>query len=352
MIMIQIKGLSIKLGKFELQDIDFSVSKGEYFVLLGLSGAGKSVLLQAIAGLIRSAGGSVLINGRDLTFEKIQKRNTGLVFQESALFPHMTVSNNIAYPLRSRKMDRRMVAKRVEELAGIVSADHLLKRYPSRLSGGEKQRVALARALAFEPDVLLLDEPLSSLDVQLRADMRSLLRKINRQGQTIIHVTHDYEEAALLADRIGVIENGSVVQTGTPAEVFQYPKSRFIARFVGIRNFFSGKLMGGAGTLRKFSTDGPEFTLLSDEDPGEGYVVIRAEDVILSETRQSSSAVNNFRGVLREIIPAAMGTEIIADIGLPLGVLVSDDSVDGLNLKPGNEIWLSFKASAIKYIAK
>lgn len=348
--MLKIDNLSVKLGKFELRDVSFSVGKGEYFVLLGMSGSGKSVLLQVISGLTAADNGRILLNGRDISRERIRRRNVGMVFQDSALFPHMTVYNNIAYPLRSAGIGRRETVRRVTELARITRVSDLLKRSPVNLSGGEQQRVALARVLAREPEVLLLDEPLSSLDVQLRSGLRSLLREINGRGQTIMHVTHDYEEAALLADRIGVLENGSVVQTGSATEVFQYPRTEFVARFTGIRNFYSGVLEDEKSGPGKFITNGLEITLLSDEPPGSGFVVIRAEDIIISAKMPDSSAVNNFPGKITDITPARRGTELIVDFGIRAAALVSDKSVKALGLKTGKEVWVSFKASAIKFI--
>ncbi len=350
--MLKVENISVRLGKFELRDVIFTADPGGYFVLLGMSGAGKSVLLQVVGGLIRPDRGRVILNGRDITSEKIQKRGVGLVFQDSALFPHMSVYRNIAYPLLSGRMGRSQVRRRVGELADITRVAHLLKRTPLNLSGGEQQRVALARALAPEPELLLLDEPLSSLDVRLRSDLRALLRDINGRGQTMVHVTHDYEEAAMLAGRIGVIENGTVVQTGTPGEVFLNPRSEFVARFVGIRNIFGGTLGGNKGTLRNFISGGIKFTLLSDEPPGEGFVVVRAEDIVISASRPSSSAVNNFPGTVRSVQPARIGAEMMVDIGIELGALVSEESVASLGLKPGKKVWVSLKATAIKYIRR
>ena len=360
MTMLKIKDISVRLGQFELAGVNFEVARGEYFVLLGMSGAGKSVLLQVIGGLIPASGGQIFLDGKDISGEKIQRRRVGIVFQDSALFPHMNVYGNIAYPLKSLKHRAGETDRKVRELAGLTGVDHLLKRAVANLSGGEAQRVALARALALDPSCLLLDEPLSALDVQLRGELRSLLREINRRGQTIVHVTHDYEEAAVLAGRIGVIEGGTVVQEGTTAQVFQHPKSEFVARFVGIRNFFRGMLDKekgreegrGKGSLRRFTTGGIGFTLLSDEPPGEGYVVIRAEDVIISNDLASSSAVNNFSGVITGLEPARMGTEVMVDIGISLVVLVSDNSAASLELAGGKNVWVSFKASAIKFIRK
>ncbi len=352
MMMLKINDLSVKLGMFELCNMNFSVADGEYFVLLGRSGAGKSVLLQLISGMVRADKGEIWLNGREISREKIQRRNVGMVFQDAALFPHMSVFNNIAYPLRSVKSNQAELERRIDELAGITSVSHLLRRFPGNLSGGEKQRVALARALALKPDCLLLDEPLSSMDIQLRSELRSILRQINGTGQTIVHVTHDYEEAALLAHRIGVIENGSVVQTGRAEEVFQKPRTEFVARFTGIRNFFSGVLTESRSSLKKFRTGGMELTLLSDEPHGSGFVIIRAEDIIVSSEEPESSAANNFRGKISDMAPARMGTELMVDFGIRAAVLVTDESITALGLRPGKEIWVSFKASALKFIMK
>ncbi len=348
--MLTVKDLSVKLGKFELNGVNFEVGPGEYFVLLGVSGAGKSVLLQIIGGLIPGASGVVMLNGKDISREKVQRRGVGLVFQDAALFPHMNVFKNIAYPLRSLKLNDREIDRRVRELADMTNITKLLKRNPANLSGGEKQRVALARALALKPQCLLLDEPISSLDVQLRRELRSLLRKINANGQTIVHVTHDYEEAALLASRIGVIENGSVVQTGKAPEVFSRPKSEFVANFVGIRNFFRGELRDGKDSMKKFLFDGGEVSVLTGEPEGAGYITVRGEDLIISEKRWESSAANSFPGRVIALEPARVGTEVLVDIGVTLSALVSKESVSNLQLEPGSKVWVSFKASAVKFI--
>ncbi|MGF1586670.1 MAG: ABC transporter ATP-binding protein [Bacteroidales bacterium] len=350
--MLKISNLSVKLGLFELRDITFEVARGEYFVLLGMSGAGKSVLLRMISGLTQADTGEIVLNGKLISNEKIQKRRVGMVFQDSVLFPHMDVYSNIAYPLRIRSFGREAIKRKVGELAELTNVNHLLKRFPQNLSGGESQRVALARILATEPDCLLLDEPLSSLDVQLRGELRSLLRRINENGQTIVHVTHDYEEAVLLAHRIGVIEQGTIVQTGEPRNVFHHPKSEFVARFVGIRNFFPGELIDRGSSMKIFRSGQTEFSLLSDEPPGEGFIVIRAEDIVLSGHSASSSAINIFSGKVVSLEPARLGTEVIADTGVMLAALVTDESVDSLKLNTGSKVWLSFKASAIRYIKK
>ena len=348
--MLEIENVNVDLEKFSLREVSFGVESGEYFVLLGMSGAGKSVLLQVIGGLMQSDSGSIKLNGREISRERVQKRDVGLVFQDSALFPHMSVYNNIAYPLRSKGYGRAEILGRVNRLAEVTNVAHLLGRFPGKLSGGEKQRVALARAMALKPRCLLLDEPLSSLDVQLRRELRLLLRNINSQGQTIVHVTHDYEEAALLADRIGVIENGTVVQTGTPGEVFLHPSSEFVANFAGIRNFFKGELMESDSSLKQFRVRGKTISVLTAEPAGKGYITLRAEDITLSGSRPESSAANCFYGNVVSVEPAGLGVEVTVDAGIKLCALVSRESARRMDVSPGSNIWASFKATAVKYI--
>jgi len=222
--MLSVENVCKSIGALTLNGISFEARVGSYIVLLGASGVGKSVLLETIAGLIQPDSGRILLEGKDITNERMQRRGVGLVFQDGALFPHRTVFGNIAYPLRWKKLPSRTIRQRVAELAEETGVTALLKRSCPTLSGGEIQRVSLARALAAEPRCLLLDEPLSSLDPKARAQMRGLLRKIHRRGKhAIVHVTHDYTEAVALATRVAVMEHGTIVQTGTVDETFRRP---------------------------------------------------------------------------------------------------------------------------------
>lgn len=355
--MLSIREISKSFGNLAVKDVSFEVQEGQYFVLLGASGVGKSVLLGTIAGLFRPDAGRIFLDGKDITNEKIQKRKIGLVFQSSALFPHMTVYDNVAYPLRCRKLGNFQVRERVAELAEDFAVTHLLKRMPQSLSGGESQRVSLARAVASEPRYLLLDEPISSLDVKSRPQMRALLRKINSRGQAIIHVTHDYTEAVSLGTHIAVMEGGTIAQVGTVEEIFQYPKSEFIARFVGIRNFFKGRLEeshDGQTNLRQFRTDGLGFWVLTDSVGGPGFVCVRSEDITICNAPSRTSARNNFEGTIVDIVRAGPGVEVIVDIGVgepvELAALITAESVDALDLCCGKKVWVSFKASAAKCV--
>ena len=345
--MLEIKNISKSFEGVSLKNLIFTINKGDYFVLLGVSGAGKSLLLEIIAGLVNPDSGNIFLDDKNITKEKIQKRQIGLVFQDYAVFPHLSVKENIAYPLRSKRLNSSEIHKCVEHLAKEMNILHLLNRKPTTLSGGELQRVALARTLALEPKILLLDEPLASLDVQLRNELRGLLRKINRNGQTIIHVTHDYEEAISLADKIAVIHNGTIIQTGNPKEVFQHPKSQFIANLTGIKNFHKAKLQSNNKAV---VSDKIEVALLSDKTEGTGYILIRSEDIIISGKKLESTARNNFKGIVTDILPAKSGIEIIVDIGIRLSVLITKESSEKFNLCEGKNIWVSFKASAVRFL--
>ncbi|TCC00215.1 ABC transporter ATP-binding protein [Micromonospora zingiberis] len=217
-----------------LHEVDLTVARGELLVVLGPSGAGKSTVLRVVAGLEPVTAGRVLIAGRDVTDLRPGLRNVSMVFQSYALFPHLSVAENIAFGLEVRDTPRREARQRAHAAAETVGCAGLLDRRPGQLSGGERQRVALARALVREPDVFLLDEPLSNLDLSLRAEMRSELRALHdRIGATMVHVTHDQTEALVLADRIAVLRDGRVEQVGTPDEIWRTPASSFVARFVG-----------------------------------------------------------------------------------------------------------------------
>ncbi len=353
--MLRVEQLCVRAGAFSLRDVSFTVGQAAYFVLLGASGAGKTVLLEALAGLVPVQGGRIRLCGADITRARIRHRGFGLVYQDRALFPHLTVRRNIAYGLHARRLPRALVRERVAELAAETGTQGLLDRYPGTLSGGEAQRVALARALATRPQCLLLDEPLSSLDAHARAEMRALLRTIHRGGRTILHVTHDYEEALALATQIAVVENGTIRQAGAPSDVFQHPKSEFVARFVGIRNVFKGRLEAAAAGQpgeAAFVTNGLRFHVLTDGPPGPGLVLVRSEDITLSPGRPESSARNCVQGTVREIVPVRLGVEVYIDAGVEMAALVTPGSVEHMELREGLSVWAAFKASAARFIGE
>ena len=243
---VRVEALDIQLSYGAtpvLRDVSVTIEPGEFFALLGPSGSGKSTLLRLIAGFAQAQSGRILIGGRDVSAIPPWKRNVGMVFQSYALWPHMSVARNVAFGLEERRLPRDEVRRRTQAALELVGLGELGARRPSQLSGGQQQRVALARTLAIEPQVLLLDEPLSNLDAKLRVQMRrELLRLHKRLGITTIFVTHDQEEAMTICDRIAVLDQGVIQQIGTPLELFDQPANRFVAQFVGSVNLFEGAI--------------------------------------------------------------------------------------------------------------
>lgn len=258
---VEITGVRKQFGQATaLERIDFRVEDGEFVSLLGASGCGKSTLLRIIAGFEQASEGIVRVYGDDITHLPPERRPTNLVFQRGALFPHMTVRENIGYGLKLRRWDRARLNARVDEMLALVRLEGLENREPAKLSGGQAQRVALARALAAEPRVLLLDEPLSALDLKLRQQMQLELRAIQKRlGATFVFVTHDQTEALVMSDRIAIMNRGRIVQYGTPREIYRQPGSVFVADFIGATNLFHGtvSVTAGRAVIRTESGDFP-----------------------------------------------------------------------------------------------
>lgn len=235
-------GLTKRYGSFTaVEDVSLQVERGEFLTLLGPSGSGKTTILMAVAGFVQPSAGAVLLDGRDITPLPPEKREFGMVFQGYALFPHMTVAENVGFPLRVRGLSRADRDAKVRAALDLVQLGQFAGRLPKQLSGGQQQRVALARALVFEPNLLLLDEPLSALDKKLRAELQEELKALHRRvGRTFINVTHDQEEALSLSDRIAILNHGRLVQAGAPGALYERPATRFVADFLGKSNFLPG----------------------------------------------------------------------------------------------------------------
>ena len=264
---LEIKDLSVELNKTRiLKGIDLGIEDGEYLSLLGPSGCGKSTLLKTIAGLIPVSGGTVSLGGEIINEVPAYKRGTVIVFQDMRLFPNMTVAENVAYPLRIKGMNKSERLRKAEEYLGYVRLDGLGDRKISRLSGGQQQRVALARALASEPQIVLLDEPFSSLDENLREDMRKLVKDLHRRfHMTTVMVTHDRQEALAMADRVAIMFDGQIVQDGTPDEILMHPADERVSQYFGNNSYIRGIIRSGVFT----ATDGSGLTCRIDRPDGE-----------------------------------------------------------------------------------
>ncbi len=344
--MLILKNISKNLGGFLMADINLEISEGTYYVLLGRSGSGKTQLLELIAGLNKPDSGEIWLDGEIITEKKIQNRKIGLVFQDYAIFPNMTVFGNIAYSLNSRKIDRNIVKEQVLKVAGDLNISHLLERDTHHLSGGELQRVALARTLITSPRLLLLDEPMASIDASLKDDIKRLLRNLNKNGLTIIHVTHDYREAVSLASRVGVIHNGKIIQEGKPDEVFRRPVNKFVARYSGIRNFFRAEFKKENGQWKALCNNRLEFVIAENAYPDNGLIILRSDDIKILSKKPTYTSENCFKGVVREILPSEYGMEITVDAGEIFYVDVSADTYKDDPVKELSEVWITFDPEA------
>lgn len=345
--MLKLDNVSKRLGQFSLSDISIEISEGEYYVLLGRSGSGKTQLLEVIAGLNEPDSGKIWLNGEDITRKKIQKRKIGLVFQDFAIFPNMTVFGNIAYPLHSSGIDRKMIAEKVRNISDEMNISHLLNRNTHNLSCGELQRVAIARTLVTSPELLLLDEPMASIDASLKDDIKKVLRQLNKKGLTIIHVTHDYREAVSLASRVGVIHNGRIIQEGIPDKVFRKPVNRFVARYAGIRNFFRVKFIRKNGSCKASCNDNLVFSIPDDNYPSEGIVILRSDDIQIFSGESFTQRENTFKGRIRDIIPSEYGMEITVDAGELFFVDITNDNFRQQQFMEQSEVWINFSPEAI-----
>lgn len=293
-----------------VNSVSLDISHGEFLVLLGPSGCGKTTTLRMVAGFVQPSSGTIQIGSTNVTDRPPWKRNCGLVFQNYALFPHMTVGQNVAFGLEMRKVEKSLMTQRVRDALRMVRLDHLEHRYPREMSGGQQQRVALARALAIQPDVLLLDEPLSNLDAKLREEVRIEIRELQRKlGLTTILVTHDQEEALTVADRLVVMQDGHVRQIGTKRDLYERPADRFVASFIG-RSCFNEGIVTQEG---RFETeDGLVFRIDNSAPRGPASLALRPERFVIGAQAQSMD--NHFRGTVEFV--SYLGSSVDAHIRL------------------------------------
>ncbi len=346
--MIQIEGLNIHLGEFHLQDIHLQINEGEYFVLLGPTGAGKSVLLECIAGIYAPDSGSIGINGQDVTRRYPEERNVGYVPQDYALFPNMTVRQNLGYGLKARKKPSSDIQVKVAAMMDQLGIAHLQNRLPLFLSGGEKQRVALGRALITQPGILLLDEPLSALDENLRSQLAIELRKIQRDlNRAFLHVCHSFDEASFVADRIAIMRQGIIEQVGTIQEILTNPSSLFIAEFTRTRNLHEGIAEAIHGGRRIRTSSGS--ILYSKDKALEGPVTfgIRPEEIELATEDSGSGDGNHLKARVAQIRFRPSYLEVELDAGFPLIAYHPWHRESSRRIAEGDELWIHIRPEAV-----
>lgn len=343
--MIRIENLETRLTGFNLHEINLSIEGGEFFILMGPTGAGKTVLLEALAGLIPIQCGRIYIGGKDVTKLPPEKRDVSIVYQDYALFPHLTVLENIKYGLHFHRLEKTEAKKRLRKFVEELDLAHLENRLPLNLSGGELQRVALARALVVNPRVLLLDEPLSALDPSFREEIRYELKRLHQlYGTTCLMVTHDFAEALSLANRAAIINHGIIEQIGTMEDIFQKPRTEFIADFVGMKNIFAAEFEDSRAII------GGDLHVELGRHPSKshGYIAIRPEDIVIHRKALASSMRNSFRGVVKGLFDSGFYYEIHLQVGkLTFKSLVTKKSLLELQIHEGVDILFSFKSAAI-----
>lgn len=327
-----------------IDNVDLEIRPRELFTLLGPSGSGKSTVLRAIAGLVSIDGGEILIDGEDVRNVPTYKRNIGMVFQSLALFPHMSVFDNIAFPLRMRRMGRAQIAKRVAQSLDVVRLPSIGTRKAHELSGGQQQRVALARALVYNPSLLLLDEPFGALDKRLREEMQLEIVRLHREiDVTIINVTHDQVEAMILSDRIGVMNEGRVVQVANGEDLYRRPVNRFVADFLGRANCIDGTHRADATSAQVVTPGGAILSVGRDFDHHHGKsasAIVRAEDITLMATRPDDDTMTGIAGKvdLRLFEGEAVYYEVKAE-GLNTPLRIASQTGE---FAPGADVWLAW----------
>jgi putrescine transport system ATP-binding protein len=297
--LLEIRGVSKKFGDFiAVNNVDLDIYQGELFCLLGGSGCGKTTLLRMLAGFEKPSSGQILIDGQDMSEVPPYKRPTNMMFQNYALFPHMTVEKNIAFGLEQDGISKAEISDKIDSILKLVELQDYKKRRPQQLSGGQRQRVALARALVKQPKLLLLDEPLSALDKKLREQTQFELINIqDKVGVTFVVVTHDQEEAMTLSTRIAVMDRGRFIQTGTPTEIYEYPRDRFVADFIGSANILDGKVVSNLEGTIEVSTYLGKFAFKSNSNISEGsdlFVGLRPEKISISKAASKSKNITGY----------------------------------------------------------
>jgi spermidine/putrescine transport system ATP-binding protein len=324
-----------------LDDVSIEIAKGEFFTLLGPSGCGKTTLLRCIAGFETPTSGAILLDGRDITAEPPYRRRVNTVFQSYALFPHMTVAENVAFGLQMLGQSKAKVAETVARVLALVRLDQMAARRPAQLSGGQQQRVALARALAPAPEVLLLDEPLSALDLKLRKDMQVELKRLQHEtGITFVFVTHDQEEALTMSDRIGVMQAGRLLQVGPPREIYNRPVNRFVADFIGETNFLTGQVAEGGVRL----ATGDRLALDVGPRSGQVTVTVRPEQVRIGDQGLAATVTDTtYFGTDTHVhLALADGTVLVSRIQSPPGGEIA--------LPKGTAVAISFAPGALQLV--
>ena len=350
---LKIEHVSKALGTFSLRDIILEVGDGEYFVLLGSTGAGKTVLLDLIMGFHSPDKGKIILDGRNITNVPTYKRGIAYVPHNCPLFPHMSVFENIEFGLKMRRMISTERKKAVDRIAEIVGLESIANRMPSKLSGGERQKVVLARVLVTKPKIILLDEPLSAIDREASRSFLDELKRINHEFKvSFLHVTHDQMEAFSLADKIAIMMEGKIVQFGDPNEILSNPTDERVARFLGYENVFHASLVKYEKGISEVNANGVLIKLNGKLESGAATVAIRPEDMVITqEAPVTSPDWNFFEGTVKEYTNLGPVVEVTVNVGLVLKALIDKRSFLELNLSEGKRVHAGFKVASVRIVS-
>jgi spermidine/putrescine transport system ATP-binding protein len=355
--MVELRQVSKRFGSHEaLKDASFAIKAGEFMTFLGPSGCGKTTCLRLISGFDTPTSGRILIDGKDVTFDPPYRRDVNQVFQNYALFPHLTIYENIAFGLRMKRIAPADITRRVQRVLEMTALGDFVNRKPAQLSGGQRQRVALARAIVCEPKVLLLDEPLSALDAKLRTQMRTELKQLQKKlGITFIYVTHDQEEALTMSDRVAVINAGRVEQIGTVNEIYYKPATRFVASFIGDTNIVEAQILAsGSGMLRCRLEGGLELDVGRKEAHASAKLLLSLRPEKIRLHRIDPGGVNSFScQVTMKIFKGAVDElTLIVQGNLQLGALLSNDGKAGADFHEGDQVFASIQPEDIHIVTE
>ncbi|MGQ9842145.1 MAG: ATP-binding cassette domain-containing protein [Spirochaetota bacterium] len=346
--MLTLRNIQWHSTQFTLAIPSLQFHDNTHAMIMGSSGSGKTLLLSIIAGIVAPHQGSIERDKEDITYVPPEKRGFSIVYQEPALFTHMTVFENITFGLRLQKCDPRTIAQKVNKVMELCGVSHLHHRNPLTLSGGEKQRVAFARAIVTTPKLLLLDEPFTALDPVSKDELIGILQHIKKEfNPTILHVTHDFDETLQLGDYLYVMNNGTIIQHDTVARVYQYPNDIFVAQMVGAKNIFHGGVVHKKDGSYFVTDKGCRFFLGDSYFNSFQYAILRAEDIIISKKELHSSATNQFKGIVVDVCPMKGLYKVSIDIGEIVQSVITRRSLLAMDIQKGVKVVVIFKGSAL-----
>jgi|YNPMSStandDraft_2_1061718.scaffolds.fasta_scaffold08199_2 molybdopterin-binding protein len=335
-----LKDITYKIQEFEIKSTNLTIANGEYWIILGESGSGKTLLLDIIAGFRRPKNGSIYYKNKNIISIPIHKRKFAYVTSENTLFPNLTVEKNLLFANKS-------TSEETKEIINLFNISLLFKKYPNELSSGEKQKISLARAILSKPEILLLDEPLSAVDVSARYELILLLRQLHRKGFTIIHVTHNINEALTLSEKVAIMFKGQIIQTGTISEITKKPATPFVAKLTGIKNVYTSSYID----KNLYVTDNNVKIMVNTEtNYPQAIIIISSTDIVLSKNIIKSSMQNYFKGTVQDIIRFENNIDVIVNIGILIHATITTKSLQELNLQIGQEILVYFKASSVRVL--